>query len=342
MRLSRSLNLLLIIGSVLFGAVIIEVFLRINDASSTGNEPVDIVLNGHSYQLIELPARLDSISRGVVVLGDSFVVGAKCGREENLTGHLSRFLERDDIINLGASGTGIFSYAQRLQDYISDFGAPEVVAVILYANDISYEPMMCPSISSMISQLRLGDMESEELRRFCASYQSLDLDQLISRRREATGGRLNLLLARLYVYRLVREVIAQLVLKIGISDSVGRAAYPVSWSNPEGLQFLVAKYGLRKMVELARSVEAATFVAFYPNVEDLSENSSVRSAYNAAVPRLHEELGVPVYSGYDAFIDNPRATRKMVWSLTDAHPSCAAHGIMGSWIADHVLGQSVD
>ncbi len=51
MRLAKYANLLLSIFGGLLGAVTIEAFLRFNDASSTSDELVDIVLDGRTYEL---------------------------------------------------------------------------------------------------------------------------------------------------------------------------------------------------------------------------------------------------------------------------------------------------
>ncbi len=335
--MAKYANALLTVASLLIGVAVVELFLRMDDSSSAKAEFVSVVLGGRAYELIELPARIESIRNGVVVIGDSFVVGAKCGREENLTGQLARDLGRDDVINLGMNGTGVFSYARRLQDYIADHGAPRAVIVALYSNDIAFEAMMCPSATSMLSAGRFSADEAEQIGRFCAAYDNVD--QLINVRGERMGGDVNAFLVKhSYVYRLLREVAAQLVVKAGVSKSFGRAAYPGSWADPDSLAFRVLEYGLRQLVAAARSAGSPLEIVFYPNVENLGTDSTVRAAYEVAAPYLRQALEVPVYSGYEAFIGNPAASGRMAWSLTDSHPSCLAHGIMARWLAGRTPG----
>jgi hypothetical protein len=49
---------------------------------------------------------------------------------------------------------------------------------------------------------------------------------------------------------------------------------------------------------------------------------------------LTSSTGVPVFSGYEAFLGNPRAKENMTFSLTDGHPSCEAHAIFGQWVLE--------
>lgn len=340
MPVAKYANALLVLASVLAGMAVVELFLRIDDASGAEGAFAGVTLAGHTYELLEDPARIRDVRNGIVVVGDSFVAGAKCGRDENLTGHLARELARGDVINLGMNGTGAFSYAQRVRDYIAANGAPAAVVVSLYSNDIAFEAMMCPSVGAMAQSGRFSDDELQRVAEFCAPY--ANTGPLEDVRGERVGGNLGVFLnSHSYVYRLLREVSAQFIVATGISKSFGRAAYPGSWGDPGSLGFRLVEYALGDLVAAARTSGSPVAIVFYPNVENLSPESPIARSYAVAASRLRGSLQVPVHSGYDAFAGNPAASGSMVWSLTDPHPSCAAHAIMAHWIAHRVLGSDV-
>ena len=62
--------------------------------------------------------------------------------------------------------------------------------------------------------------------------------------------------------------------------------------------------------------------------------------YERAARSLMEATGVPVLSGYDAFVGDPRAARDMPFSLTDTHPNCLAHEIFGEWVLQQWLDRA--
>ena len=91
--------------------------------------------------------------------------------------------------------------------------------------------------------------------------------------------------------------------------------------------------GLKEIKAVADRHGVRLMVAFYPPVEFLSTDNPMYDATEKARQALSDELGMPVLNGFDAYLDNPRAERNMSRSLTDHHPSCAAHQLLAEWLA---------
>ena len=108
--------------------------------------------------------------------------------------------------------------------------------------------------------------------------------------------------------------------------------YLEPWIDPTSAEFQGILIALSEIKRLAQIHRIPFVIAFYPNVEDLSGQGEIYEAVGQAVPHLGEQLGLPVYNGYEAFLGNPKADDRMVWSLTNMHPSCAAHEIMADWL----------
>lgn len=340
----KSINLLLFLMSVLLSLAVFEVVLRIDDWSSSEEKLHSVELNGRIYEFVEDRRKFRAYKNSVIVIGDSFVVGRKCGTAKNITGHLSSILAASsaghEVINLGRSGTSVFSYYQTLHDVMIEFGTPGAVVVVMYSNDINFEPMMCASLYEIVNDSRFTDEDLTLIADYCDAYfDTTDpdgdyVDRVFNLRRPQIGGSLNwLLYSHVYVYRLLREIAAQALDRFILTDDIGRAAHPSQWSDSEGIHFRALQFGLEKIDKAANSIGAPIIYVTYPNVEDLSLESRMSMAYKKAIPVLEETLGDKIFSGYEAFDSNPNFERNMVWSLTDPHPNCTAHEIMADWIA---------
>ncbi|MFL6566121.1 MAG: hypothetical protein ACJ8G5_14395, partial [Burkholderiales bacterium] len=138
---------------------------------------------------------------------------------------------------------------------------------------------------------------------------------------------------RFYVYGLLRETLARLAMQLGVKVGWGRAAYPALWQDHQGLEFRLVKFALAGIRDAVGGAGAAPMmVVIYPDVQNIGRENAYYGIYQDVEKDLARALGVPVRSGYAAFLDNPEAKRDMPYSLTDNHPSCKAHQLFARWV----------
>jgi hypothetical protein len=321
----------MVICSIVVATLGMEVFLKLNDHSSERADDVHIYdWNGHKHRVAANPDSVKDPRPAILVLGDSFVVGGKCGYEHNLTGHMQTAIERlgvpYKVLNFGSDGTSVFTYLSHVEDFIQGHPRPVAIVVVLYSNDIQIftDRALCRYSETIASSGRFPNVELEREIANCRTGHTKERDLFGLR-----GGIDQTLYRLSHTYRLLRELIAQVAFTF---SDVGRMRYLEPWTDPNSAGFQGLLIALSEIKRLAQIHRIPFVIAFYPNVEDLSGQGEIYEAVGQAVPHLRELLGLQVYNGYEAFLGNPKADDRMVWSLTNMHPSCAAHEIMADWL----------
>ena len=324
-------NLLMVICAIVVATLVMEIILRLNDYASEIADDIHIYdWNGHKHRVAATPDSMKDPRPAILVVGDSFVVGQKCGYENNLTGHMQSEIEKLEIpykiLNLGSEGTSVFTYLSHVEDFIREHPRPAAIVVVLYSNDIEIftDPGLCRYSETLASSVRFPNVKFERETASCRTGQTKERDLF------GLGGGIDRTLYRFsYVYRLLRGLIAKVAFTF---SDVGRMRYVEPWTDPDSVEFQGILIALSEIKRLAQIHQIPLVIAFYPNVEDLSGRGEIYEAVGQAVRHLGEQLGLQVYNGYEAFVGNPEADDRMVWSLTNLHPSCDAHGIMADWL----------
>jgi hypothetical protein len=239
---------------------------------------------------------------------------------------IERLGARYKVLNFGSDGTSVFTYLSHVEDFIQEHPAPAAIVVVLYSNDIQIftDRGLCRYSETIASSGRFPNAKLEREIANCRTGHPKEEDLFGLR-----GGIDQTLYRLSHTYRLVRELIAQVAFTF---SDVGRMRYLEPWTDPNSAEFQGLLIALSEIKRLAQSHRIPFVIAFYPNVEDLSGQGGMYEAVGQAVPDLEEQLGLQVYNGYEAFLGNPKADDRMVWSLTNMHPSCAAHEIMADWL----------
>lgn len=333
----RAMVLTLFIG-FLIGFSMIEAYLRFEDYSPLAVDYVYHEWDGRDRRVMATAEDLEDPGKAIVVLGDSMVAGVNCGREQNLVGHFARAMQpiAPDFkaINLGSANTSVFAYLDQLQGYETGIGAPSGVIVMLYTNDADViEPRMCPVADVVERAGNLSAEEKDEIRAFCEEVVAGQPSTNGSASWFSIGGPVDRWLHGVsYAYRFFRGVAVVVAGSLRDGEPIGRLRYPGIWSNPEGLEFRMITTALQEIRALADGHDSPMMVAFYPPVEFLSKDNPAYAATEIAARELGSRLGVPVLNGFGAYLDDPRASRNMSRSLTDAHPSCLGHQILAEWL----------
>ena len=331
-------TVLMLLGSCLAGMLMIEAYLRFDDYSSLAVDYVYHEWDGRERRVMATAEDLADPRKAIAMLGDSMVAGINCGRQQNLAGHFESAMlpvaADYKTINLGSANTSIFAYLDQLQGYVAGEGVPAGVIVMLYTNDADViEPRMCPVADVVERAGNLSDSEKADIRSFCKDAVVGQPSYDDATPWFAIGGPVDTWLhGASYAYRFFRESAALLAVSLGGNEPVGRLRYPGLWSDPESLEFRLIATGMKEIKALVDRHDIPMMVAFFPPIEFLSKDNPMYAATEIAGRELDARLGLSVLNGFDAFLDDPRASRNMSRSLTDHHPSCLGHQILAEWL----------
>lgn len=338
-RTGAVVNSLLVLGSVVLSLAVFELFLAW-DNWRPRFEHATLEVGGQKFRVLERSEALRDFRNTAAVVGDSFTDGAACGSERNYPGHLARLVRQNGdprrVVNLGVSGADPFIYLQLVEGLLATGRIPSFVIVTLYANDIEFSCSVCGFLDRIRNDPSFSAAEITRLESLCRGNCATAHDSPV-------GGAGHFSLARrihtwlytnFYVYGLLRETLAGLALRLGINKlGWGRTAYPPLWRNADSLEFRLMKFALAGIRDALGGSEAARMmVVIYPDVQNIGKENVYFGIYQEVEARLSRSLGVPVSSGYPAFLSSADAKPNMPYSLTDTHPSCKAHEIFAKWV----------
>lgn len=320
------------------GFLLIEMFLRVDDYSSLATDYAYHDWDGRIHRVMATSDDLADPRRPIVVLGDSMVAGINCGRDQNLVGHFETAMQSIadgyKTINLGSANSSVFSYLDQFRSYRAANGPPSGVIVVLYANDVDViESRMCPVADVIERSDRLTAADKSHVREFCRDAPAGLKNSAGDKALLAIGGPVDAWLHDAsYAYRFFREALVRIVHHVGDGEPVGRLRYPVLWSDPESQAFRLMAVGLSEIKAIADRDGIPLMVAVYPPIEFLSRDNPMYAATEIGGRVFGKLLGLSVLNGFDAYLDDPRATANMARSLTDLHPTCEAHQILAEWL----------
>ena len=337
-RAGALVNTLLVVASAVVCLAAIELFL-IWDNWRPRFDHTTLEFGGHKFRVLEPAEALRDLRNTAAVLGDSFTHGAACGAERNYPGHLGRLVRQHGdpyrVVNLGVSGADPFMYLQLVEGLLASGRSPSFLVVTLYANDIEVSCSVCGFLERVRNDPAFSAEEIARLETFCrARCAKLDDTTMVGTEHFSLVRRAHTwLYTKLYVYGLLRDTLARLAMRVGINVGWGRAAYPPLWQNHQSLEFRLVKLargGIRDA--LRRAGDGRMMVVIYPDVQNIRKDNVYFSIYQGVEEDLSKSLGVPVSSGYPAFLDQAEARQNMPYSLTDNHPSCKAHELFARWV----------
>jgi len=337
---SNLANMLLVMISVFFSLFCLEAYLVLASRSNVDLKEVYMVLNGNRYHFIEDKEAFQNIKKAIVFIGDSFTVGLKCGNKNNFPGQFRKLLNDNSIdlstINLGVGDTGIFSYLERVNDFISTFESPAAIIVTLYMNDIKFDPISCKYIDLMVKDSLLNDKDYVKLSSYCKQEEEI--------RYNSGNQRIRIfhrwITKNFHSYRFLRDEMLKMLIALGYDIKWGRRNYAQKWEQHNGLNFKLIMFAIKKMKQISDNYKVPLIIVIYPDVGFISNENPFVGIYKSVSEKLATELFVPVYSGYEAFLsqhDQRDIPSSMIWSVTDHHPNCEAHHVFASWIFNKLI-----
>ena len=158
------------------GLRLFNLFLEFNNRPRESFTAYTKKLSNNEKIKINHPESFDINSMGkntILLIGDSFGVGYKCGNSKNIAGCLKR-ISGKHVVNLSRQGTTPAKYLKSLKTYIQDQRKNnlningEIVHVLLYSNDVLIDDEACNYFNSN-KKLNLEKSEINRLNLTCTS-----------------------------------------------------------------------------------------------------------------------------------------------------------------------------
>lgn len=319
-------NLLLICLSTLATLAVIEGYLIHDNAFSAPT--------GYAYAGSELPYQLlvdieheASPGNTLYVLGDSFVAGIACAADkQDFPSRLDAQLNSVKVLNLGVPGGSLVNYIDIVEKLPLTTG--DSVLVVLYDNDIhiarqdcqlaksqserhnSFYPQTCQAIGSTSGPTK----DEQGFLRWLNTYlRDFKLVQLLKE------SAYNVPLLQQFFYRRERDSL---------------------WSLPDSDEFKLLSSSLVLLDSLLHDTGVSVFYTYYPNTNFIDASDPRHALWQGFIGYASNTLGINISDPFPYFVANA-PERSMVWSLTDKHPDCAAHGIMADYVRKDILEPAI-
>jgi len=337
----RIISIGLIVFSSLIGIRVINEYLKFNDLPKYKYDSSNRLLNDGSEIHVAHPFNYNIKSTGnetVVFVSDSFGEGEKCGNSNNIAGCLSRLNPKKKIINLSLGGTTPAFYLKQIKTYISNQRennniSGETVIVSLYSNDIVLDPEYCNFYNSnkFKFQALLNQKQFNRVNKKCDSLLSLSYEEYNKLKdfKLPFKNQIKNILGD-YSYLLIREMLAQLSLKLLKNISIGRAGYIPIWNDKNAEEVILLAEVLKEMVDFCRFYNCKLLITTFPNVENLSPNSKVRLSLLSFSNFMKKKYNIEIHDGYEPFISNKITNAS--YSLTDIHSNCEGYRLYAKWL----------
>ena len=92
------------------------------------------------------------------------------------------------------------------------------------------------------------------------------------------------------------------------------------------------KLFLNEIKNICKVYNCELLITTFPNVENLSPNSKVRSALQSFSNFMKKNYSLKIYDGYEPFISNK--IRNATYSLVDVHSNCKGYKLYANWLTD--------
>ena len=291
-------------------------------------------INGVGYDFVEPTDRLatpDPDTRRVMLVGDSFTAGRNCAaNDENVTGHLERLTgERDlDLVNLGVDGRDGAHLVEIVEEMRSGVGPGDEMVVILYDNDIHLSEETCRLIDrqSTVHGVTKPGLCTAIL---AGAAQPLDQDTLLKQ--------LNQRLDEVRTFNLVKEAAFNIPFLQGLYT---RSTHVSKWEDLDSDEYRWMVDSITLMRGLVEERGADFTLAYYPNINAITAADPRHAIWRTFIDALEDETGITTLDPFPFFVENTPST-SLVWSLTDKHPNCTAHGLMADFLFETVIEDQV-
>ena len=156
---------------------------------------------------------------------------------------------------------------------------------------------------------------------------------MLAKNNNSVLKKINNLLFNFKTYNIMKEGLGNVPY---INSLLYRTEFRKLWSDyksEENLFIISSIITLKEMVELKG---AEFYLGYYPLTNSISINSPQHKRWLKFINYMEVNYKIYVFDPYPFLIDNADKDN-MIWSLSDKHPSCAAHKIIAKYLYNEVL-----
>ena len=300
--------------------MIVELFLYLENK----RKPIDwaiIEINDYKYSFIKSnstrdPLALNEAEQELLVVGDSFVSGWACARDDaNFPSHLQKMLEgKTNVVNLGVGGSNPGDYIDFLDSLNISKG--DVSLITLYDNDIYVAPKTC------LQSIRQAEKHKIHVPEFCKNTSTI-----LEKSNESIAQKINNRIKKFKTVRLIKESLVQIPF---FRKYFFRTDFLNLWTDFDSDENKWLRSTLKAMVEQMKQKGGEALFIYYPNTNRISVGDVRHQTWLKFIDYVSKNDNIKIADPYPFFIANA-TSQSMVWSLTDKHPNCEAHSLMADF-----------
>ncbi|MDA9995274.1 SGNH/GDSL hydrolase family protein [Planktomarina temperata] len=265
----------------------------------------------------------DPETKDIFLVGDSFTEGVHCSTKKSDFPSLmqTKLDGQFKIHNLGVGGKNTADYVDIISHLKLD--KSDTVVVVLYDNDIHLSPQNCDQIQrqSKSSGLYIPNM--------CIGTNEQRVDKSNATFLQWVNNKVK----KFKTIQLIKESAVNIP---SLTKYFYRNEYIARWNdfNAEETKWVVSSLNLIK--EIVKESGAEIKFTYYPNTNAINSSDPRHSVWKIFIAEVFKQNAITIDDPYPYFIENA-TSESMVWSLTDKHPSCAAHNIMSDHISKFLI-----
>tara|TARA_B100000795_G_scaffold137281_1_gene102527 strand:- start:369 stop:1376 length:1008 start_codon:yes stop_codon:yes gene_type:complete len=315
-----TVNSIIVLTSLIIGLMIVELFLYLENK----HKPIDyaiIEINDYKYPFIKGnstrdPLALNEVEHELLVVGDSFVAGTACARDNaNFPSHLQMMLEgKTNVVNLGVEGANPADYIDFLDGLNISKG--DVSLITLYDNDIHVAPKTC------LQSIRQAEKHKIHVPEFCKNTVTT-----LDKANENIAQKINNRIKKFKTVVLIKESLVQIPF---LRKYFFRTAFRNLWIDFDSDENKWMRSTLKAMAEQMKQNGGEALFIYYPNTNRISVDDERHEAWLKFINYVSKNDNIKIADPYPFFIANA-TSQSMVWSLTDKHPNCEAHSLMADF-----------
>ena len=229
-------------------------------------------------------------------------------------------LDYDKVHNIGVGGANPADYLELLENI--KFSEEDTIIVVLYDNDLHLTARNCKQIQTHVERYNI------KAPRQCEVSDA----QFVDTSRKGFLRQVNWHLKNFKTVELVKESLVNVPF---ISDIFYRTEYQAKWADFGAEETIWLIKSLQEIEKVVRNRNAKLLLAYYPNTNAIVKDDLRHVTWLKFIQYFEQKTNLEILDPYPFFIKNA-PDRSMVWSLTDKHPNCAAHGLMAKFLAQHL------
>jgi hypothetical protein len=257
------------------------------------------------------------------IVGDSFVQGLHCANDrKDLPSHVQKTLGDDTlVVNLGVGGKNPADYIDWMSN--AKIGSKDEVIIVLYDNDIHVTEENCGQIMRQAIEWDLYVPKSCQI----------DNRMFVSKDNNSILKRINNSVKGLKVVQVAKEGLVNMEM---FSAFFYRNEYIARWNDFEAEETKWIISAVSVLAEIIEGKGARSHFMYYPNTNSISETDPRHAVWKNFIANVNADNGVEIKDPYP-FLIQEAVQSSMVWSLTDKHPSCAAHKLMSDYVTSEII-----